>query len=172
MQLFRITVKEFGNAVVLQGIRKVRDAGPALLIVDDSMSEWADVETADALVLCSELINLGCISLAVVRSDVPPKGAVLDAFDLIATTGEDSDEEWVFAGDSDALNGWIEDLMRTVDHLGLAAVVAARLLRHTATMSVEAGLLAEATAYSMLQAGPVHQAWLRTRSPLPPGRSI
>jgi len=50
----------------------------------------------------------------------------------------------------------------------LAATTLAVHLRASATLDVEAGLVAESATYSLLQAGPEHLRWLAARPPHPP----
>lgn len=75
--------------------------------------------------------------------------APLDAFDLVAD-------------DDTRVEAWLAGFARAP----LAAATAALLLR-TAPRTTFAGLVAESSAYSMLQAGPEHRAWLASRCPSP-----
>ena len=61
--------------------------------------------------------------------------------------------------DDDALGVLVDAVHRTP----FAATTFALLLRHGANRSLEAGLIAESTAYSVLQAGPEFAEWRRAR---------
>ncbi len=65
----------------------------------------------------------------------------------------------VAADDDDAFAEVVDAVHRTP----LAATTFALLLRHSATRDLEAGLVAESMAYSVLQAGPEFAAWLGSR---------
>jgi enoyl-CoA hydratase/carnithine racemase len=69
----------------------------------------------------------------------------------------------VVVPDADAL----ASLARAVGAAPLAAATLAQLLRHADARSIEAGLVAESLAYSVLQAGPEFAAWLRRRETRP-----
>lgn len=73
---------------------------------------------------------------------------------------------------ADALDVVVEDAVEFVAVAAanpLAASALAVLLRGGGTRSIAAGLAAESTVYSALQAGPEHTSWLaaRTRRPIP-----
>ena len=78
--------------------------------------------------------------------------ALLDRFDVVA-------EE----------PAQLERLGAAVQHAPLAAGCLAGLLRHGKHRSIEAGLVAESTAYSTLQGGPEFARWLgsHTKRPMP-----
>ncbi len=61
----------------------------------------------------------------------------------------------------------LADLLTAIDTTPLAAAALALLLRGQANRSVEEGLVAESTTYSMLQAGPEFRAWRASRPPRP-----
>jgi enoyl-CoA hydratase/carnithine racemase len=71
----------------------------------------------------------------------------------------------------DALAGEaaLDAILANVERTPLAAVALALLLRGSDTRTIEAGLLAESTTYSMLQAGPEFGSWRsrRQRQPRP-----
>jgi hypothetical protein len=58
----------------------------------------------------------------------------------------------------------LDDVLATIDTYPIAATTLALLLRGTDARTVEEGLIAESTAYSMLQAGPEFARW-RQRTP-------
>lgn len=71
---------------------------------------------------------------------------------------------------ADALDVVVADASEIPDTNPLAATALVVLLRGGADRTVAAGLIAESTVYSALQAGPEHSGWLasRTRRPIPP----
>ena len=60
------------------------------------------------------------------------------------------------------------ELLDAVERHPIAATALALLLRAVERRTVPAGLVAESSTYSLLQAGPEHRAWLAGRPP-PPG---
>jgi len=66
--------------------------------------------------------------------------------------------------------GDVDELAAAVVDRPVASVALALLLRHGARRSIPAGLIAESSTYSMLQAGPEFAAWRATR-PAPPAVS-
>ena len=60
-----------------------------------------------------------------------------------------------------------DDVRRAAKANPLATAALAVLLRATETESVASALVAESATYSLLQAGPEHQAWLRDRTRKP-----
>lgn len=75
----------------------------------------------------------------------PPSGAakaLLDRFDIVVQAPEE-----------------LVPLRRTAERNPLASAALAQLLRGCESRSIEAGLVAESTAYSMLQAGPEFATW-------------
>jgi len=63
--------------------------------------------------------------------------------------------------------GGVDRIVEAVERAPLAAIALVLLLRGTADRSVEDGLVAESTVYSMLQGGPEFAAWRRGYSARP-----
>jgi hypothetical protein len=122
-------------------------AGPPVVVdVRDAPAGSAAAGFAEAIHLVPRLF------VAVSDDEQPGPGSVADALDVVVT-------------DEAALG----EVLAAASANPLAATALAVLLRGGASRSVAAGLVAESTAYSTLQAGPEHVAWLagRERRPLP-----
>jgi hypothetical protein len=91
--------------------------------------------------------------------DLPPDGA-----DVALTTNPDPPAPWVQVADVDQA---LDDLAARIDGAPGAAVTLVEVLRGGSGRPVEAGLVAESTAYSMLLAGPEFARWRSARGPVP-----
>jgi hypothetical protein len=161
---------EAARAEVLLGVGSARDARTGVLVVDGSASDWEAAELVAGDAAIDLLGGLDCVVVGVLRGAPPPPGRLLDGCDLLAITpAPPAASGWSFAGSARELDAWVGGVLDRVAGLGLPAVVAGRLLRMSAQLDVGAGLVAESLAYSMLQAGPEHQEWLRTRPATPGG---
>ncbi|HKJ25296.1 MAG TPA: enoyl-CoA hydratase/isomerase family protein [Myxococcota bacterium] len=120
---------------------------------------WVAVELAGAApspdaadALRRGLAELPCPSFAIVpERGAPAARELADAFDVVLEPG-------------DALAPLVEAVKRAP----LAAAALAQLLRGGEARSVEQGLVAESSVYSMLQAGPEFAAWLASQPTLRP----
>jgi hypothetical protein len=161
---------EAARPEILLGVGSARDARAGVLVVDGSASDWEAAELVAADAAIDLLAALDCVIVGVLRGDPPPPGRLLDGCDLLAVTPVPAAASgWNFEGSPPELDAWVGGVMDRVAQLGLPAVAAGRLLRMSAQLDVGAGLVAESLAYSMLQAGPAHRAWLRTRPASPGG---
>jgi hypothetical protein len=116
--------------------------GAPLLAVD--LGAGARAPTSEEIARVREtLASLPAPSVAV-APEAPGDTArtLLDAFDIVVRTPEE-----------------LAVLQRAAERNPLAAAALAQLLRGCETRSIEAGLVAESTAYSTLQAGPEFAAW-------------
>lgn len=119
---------------VVSALRDDLGAEPAVVCVEGDGLGGVDDATFAAL--------RALPALTIART---PDHAAADIFDLVTDDGARVDT-------------WLAAFARTP----LAATAAALLLR-TAPRTTFAGLVAESSAYSMLQAGPEHGAWLASR---------
>lgn len=115
---------------------------PVLIVhldADDSVPREPALARGEIGVLPAVIVGIGPI-------DHPAKGVV----DVIV--------------EPDLSGADLTSLLSAVADRPLASVALCMLLRHGDRRSIAAGLVAESATYSMLQAGPEFQAWLRTRS--------
>jgi len=125
-------------------------AGVSLLAVDlDAGGRSLDVEETQQAREALRSLPAPSVALAA-GSGLGIGKALTDAFDVVLTD-----------------RSQLEPLRAAVERSPLAAGALAQLLRHGEARSIEAGLVAESTAYSMLQGGPEFAAWLATRRPAP-----
>jgi hypothetical protein len=157
MQRFVLSPGEAGRRELVRGVQRARDLGPALLVVDGAGWGKLPARAAEALAVAN------CVTVAVVRG-AAPAGAVLEPFDLRARVGEGDAHEWNVVGSAAAVDAWLERVARRLEQVGLPGVIAARLIGHTHGQTIPQALFAEATSYSMLQAGPEHERWLGARA--------
>jgi hypothetical protein len=123
-------------------------ARPEPLVVRGSRSEW--VHTAAKAK--PSLLSCPVATIAQVVGERPPQAGTLDCFDLVASGSEETAEA--------ALAGWLDAFAATPQ----ACTVLARLVREPGH-----SLHRESLAYSMLQAGPEHDAWLASLHASPAG---
>jgi enoyl-CoA hydratase/carnithine racemase len=124
--------------------------GERLLVVD--------ADRAGPVGCLSVPVGFPAIVAAVSGADPPDLSA--DGPDVALTTASDPPAPWVSVPDADAA---VDDLARRIDAAPGAAVTLVEVLRGFPGRSVEEGLLAESTAYSMLQAGPEFGRWRASR---------
>ncbi len=107
-------------------------------------------------------LALAARSLPVITVGV--SAAVPDApdVDVLLTGGTSPPAPWVRVDDLDRSLG---ELAVAVDASPAAAVILVQLLRLSAGLPIGDGLVAESAAYSLLQGGSVHRAWLGGRPP-------
>lgn len=122
-------------------------AGVPLVVVD--LGGPIRLPPARRAELITALRELAAVTVAV-RPD-PHDVAVDDLADAC---------DLVVPGDDDAA---LDEVIDAVFRTPLAAATLALLLRHGEGRSTEAGLIAESTAYSTLQAGPDFTAWRASR---------
>jgi hypothetical protein len=113
---------------------------PVVVDVRGAPAGSATAGFAEALYLVPRLF------VAVSDDEEPGPGTVADALDVVVT-------------DEAAL----DEVLDAASANPLAAAALAVLLRGAASRSVAAGIIAESMAYSALQAGPEHVAWLAGR---------
>lgn len=99
-----------------------------------------------------------------VDADHPTDGSVPGA-DLALTTSPDPPFPWVAVPDIGAAVALVEDRLRFVPRAALTFI---QVLRVTAGLSPDAGLVLESLAYSALQAGPEFARWRAERPSRPP----
>jgi enoyl-CoA hydratase/carnithine racemase len=113
-----------------------------------------DVSSGDADAKALEaagatLAQLPCVSIAMGSDGASPAGrALLGRFDVVVSSREECDA-----------------VVAAVQHAPLASLALVQLLRHSETLDVHEGLVAESLVYSMLQSGPEFAAWLEQREP-------
>jgi hypothetical protein len=107
---------------------------------------------------------LPCVTVGISEAAGSPVDA--PGLDVLLTTRPSPPAPWVQVID---LPGAVGHLTAATEAHPQASVVLAQLLRHgRGAEPIEADLLLESLAYSTLQAGPEHDAWLRSRPPRPP----
>lgn len=133
-------------------------------VIDGTMDGWIEAgRDADAL------RNAPAITIGLCRHEGLPAGAgpptALQACDLRALVGSDSSAHgWNRASSDEAeIERWLDEIVGGVEHAPGATLVTARLLRLTEESAPSDGLVFEALAYSVLQAGPEFAAWLEAR---------
>ncbi len=113
-----------------------------------------DVSSGDADAKALEsagatLAQLPCVSIAMGSDGASPAGrALLGRFDVVVSSREECDA-----------------VVAAVQHTPLASLALVQLLRHSETLDVHEGLVAESLVYSMLQSGPEFARWLEQRKP-------
>jgi hypothetical protein len=124
------------------------------LVVVDLDSATSDVERA---VEAARLVaGRSAILVGIAQGPIgAPVDALVDQLDVVVGRGPRGDRR-VVAVDPDAALAAIGGVIATAP---LAAVTLTGLLRATAALPVESGLLAESFAYSMLLAGPEFARW-------------
>lgn len=158
----------------MQRIRTAAVAG----CVEAALAADADAEEAGSLLAVElqpgdELPPTGMFGPAVFPgvtvgiAERPVRGGRLAELDLLLTAAGNPPSPWVGVGDLEAA---VAELGAAVDRAPLASAVLVDLLRHGASRSVEAGLIAESASYSMLLAGREFQSWLDRRERPRPGR--
>jgi len=95
-----------------------------------------------------EVVDLGGISVGVVRGPLPPPSGEHD----VVVSADDVD-----------VDGALASMSHAVARTPVAARALCQVLRMTEALPVELGLLAESFAYSTLLAGPEFAAWLAGR---------
>lgn len=132
--------------VLRNGIEPSIDpARPAPLVVSGSADEWAALDGASAM--GERLASLPIVMIGACMGEVTKDAEyALRAFDLVAS-GESGEVQA-------SVDGWLEGLQRNPQ----ATAVAAQLLRN-----VHHTLSIESIAYSALQSGPEHAAWLASQ---------
>lgn len=144
MATLRLDARLLGGDAGRWTVRSLRDelgAQPSLVCIEGDGLRDADERTRHAL------RELPALTIALTDAREVP----VDAVDLV--TDDDRD-----------VLAWSAGFARAP----VAAVSAAVLLR-TAPTETWPGLVAESAAYSMLQSGPEHRAWLATRCITPAG---
>ena len=81
-------------------------------------------------------------------------------FDVLLTGASGAPAPWVSVAD---IGAGLADLEAAVEQSAAAAVILVQLLRLSAGLGTADGLAAESLAYSLLQTGAVHRAWLADR---------
>jgi enoyl-CoA hydratase/carnithine racemase len=139
----RLTVDELGGLVAEARAHEELSAtaGVAAAIVAGTASE------DETRALAAGVATLPCVLLA-------EPGAVADLAPIVDALPDETD---------------LDAILANVERTPLAAVALALLVRGSDTRTIEAGLLAESTTYSMLQAGPEFATWRngRQRRPRP-----
>jgi hypothetical protein len=117
-------------------------------LVVDLGAGGAKLDTRDLAGVGAALARLPCPSVAL-RAGAP-SGAVAelaDRFDLVVPSEAE-----------------LEPLVDAIRRRPIASMALVQLLRHSASLDIHEGLIAESLVYSTLQAGPELDAWLRERS--------
>lgn len=95
----------------------------------------------------TQLAELPCPSIAIAASDMAePHASWAPAFDLLL--------------DDPAQ---LPEIARSIESNPIASLAMVQLLRHSESLSIHEGLIAESLVYSTLQSGPEFSAWLRDR---------
>lgn len=136
---------------------------PVLVV---SLDEWRGQSPDRIQRMATALASTLRITVGVLESEPTPElEPLLRAMTLTLSTG-DAGENRALVPCGDIAAG-LDQLRAAVQRNPRASVALARLLRQTATPDVEAGLAAEAAAYSMLLGGTEFAAW-RAQRPVRP----
>jgi enoyl-CoA hydratase/carnithine racemase len=110
--------------------------------------------------------SLPSVVVGISNADPPP--ADPPDIDVLMTSAPDAPAPWISVGDP---TGALSGLADAVDRSPAASVILVQVLRLSAGLGTIDGLAAESLAYSLLQTGPVHRAWLAGRPPPRPAPS-
>jgi enoyl-CoA hydratase/carnithine racemase len=134
---------------------------PRTIVVDIADAAAAKVlNTADVRSL---LAARPAVAIAVLGINAPPGSG--DAFDVVIRDGERARARTEVAGRTA-----LDAVLNGISASPLASAALVLLLRGGERRDIDAGLIAESTTYSMLQAGPEFQSW-RARTPVRADRS-
>jgi hypothetical protein len=153
---------DLGNGRLAEELGPLFDA--PMLVVD--LDRWSPGDDAQQISLSRQIPCL-LVGVRAQACSRPPSG-----LDLVVTTTPEAPRPWVSVPDRAAA---IENLRRVVAVHPVAATTLIQVLRLGSALSIDQALVAESLAYSTLQGGSEHQAWLASRPlrPLPVGdRSI
>jgi hypothetical protein len=136
-----------------------------LAVIEGSIDEWIEAgDQADCL------RNAPAVTVGVCRSGGLTAGAgpppALSACDLRVLSGSASSAHgWNYTCTAEAdLDAWLDRIATGVERAPSATLATARLLRLTEDGVPTDAIVLEAFAYSVLQAGPEHRAWLEGRA--------
>jgi hypothetical protein len=161
----RPSVTRLSTAEIDAAIWAVPDTAPSVTVIDGTMDGWVAAGPDAEMLRIAPVLTIGlCKNVNLPPGAGPP--TALQACDLRVLVGSTSSAHgWNRASRDDAeIARWLEHILAGVERAPSATLATARLLRLTEDIAPLDGLVFEAFAYSVLQAGPEFAAWLKGRA--------
>lgn len=160
---------DFALAGLLADLEDGGTTGPRLLLFDGAEGAWNSAFSGDISAVELVLSRVPWVLVGIIRGRCAGWGRALACrmdvvFGVTPVMPSETPVPFTSVADEATVGQLVRRLSDALQTRPDAGCVAAAVLRQSAQGPTASGLVREALAYSMLQAGPEHQSWLRERT--------